>query len=83
VDGTPVKNDVAKVGDRGIARGIIWRYGQMGAWQSLTYLMGTQNAIMSAMDDPEWVHYAEQSLVDKQLKTIDMMIGEAPTALRR
>lgn len=78
VDGTGVKNDVAKVGDRGIVRGIIWCYGQMGAWQSFTCLTGTQDAIMWAMDDPEWVHYVEQSLTDKQLKTIEMMPGEVP-----
>lgn len=78
VDGTQVKKDLDKVGDRGIVRGIIWCYGQMGAWQSFTCLVGTEPAIMWAIDDPDWVHYVEQSLVDKQLKTIAMMPGEVP-----
>lgn len=78
VDGTAVRDALDRVGDRGIVRGIIWCYGQMGAWQSFCTLVDTEPAIMWAMDDPDWVHYVEQSLVDKQLKTIEMMSGEAP-----
>lgn len=78
VDGTNVKNAVAAVGDRGIVRGIIFCYGQMGAWQSFACLVGTEEAIMFAIDDPDWVHYVHQSLVDKQLKAIDLMPGEVP-----
>ncbi|MBI2841863.1 MAG: hypothetical protein HYX78_00530 [Armatimonadetes bacterium] len=59
-------------------RGVIWCYGQMGAWQSFCMLVGTEEAIMYALDDPEWVHYVLQSLVDKQLRTIGMMHGEVP-----
>jgi len=78
IDGSPVKACQERVGDRGIVRGIIWCYGQMGAWQSFCTLVGTQEAIMFAMDEPEWVHHVESRLVAKQLRTIEMMHGEAP-----
>lgn len=78
IRGEQVRRDFECLGDRGIMRGIIWCYGQMGAWQSFTCLVGTEEAIMWAMDDPGWVHYVEQSLVDKQLKVIEMMPAELP-----
>ncbi|MFQ3549031.1 MAG: uroporphyrinogen decarboxylase family protein [Armatimonadota bacterium] len=78
IDGTPVKNLKEQLGDRGIIRGIIWCYGQMGAWQSMCELIGTENAIMTAMDEPDWMNYALQSMVDNQLKTIEMMENEVP-----
>jgi uroporphyrinogen-III decarboxylase len=50
----------------------------MGAWQSFCSLVGTQEAIMFAIDEPDWVHHVEQSLVNKQLKVIEMMGKEVP-----
>ena len=78
VDGSSVKAALEQVGNRGIVRGTIWCHGQMGTWQSFCWLVGTQEAIMFAIDEPEWVHYVEKSLVDKQLKAIEMMGGEVP-----
>ena len=70
-----------RLGDRGILRGGMWGYGQVGAWQSFCCLVGTEEAIMFAMDDPDWVHYVEQSLVDKQIPYVEMMAGEVPLDL--
>lgn len=81
VDGTPIRDMLDRLGDRGIVRGGIWGYGQVGAWQSFCYMVGTQEAIMFAMDDPEWVHHVEQRIVDKQLRYIEMMAGEVPLDL--
>lgn len=75
VDFSALKAVADRVGDKGYIRGGIWAYGQVGAWQSFCCLVGTTNAIYLAMDDPEWVHYVEQSLVDKQLRVIEMMKG--------
>ena len=78
----PVKSDFSaltamaeRVGDKGIIRGGMFGYGQVGAWQSFCCLVGTTSAIYHAIDDPDWVHYVEQSLVDKQLRTIELMKG--------
>lgn len=81
VDGEPVRRVHERLGDRGIVRGSIWGYGQVGAWQSFCYMVGTEEAIMFAMDDPEWVHHVEQRIVDKQLAYIEMMAGEVPLDL--
>ncbi len=78
VDGTPVREARDRVGDRGIVRGCIWCVGQMGAWQSLCTLVDTQEAIMLAMDEPEWVHYAEQAILAKEMKVMAMMENEVP-----
>jgi len=80
LDFTPLYAIRDKVGDNGIMRSCLWGYGQSGPWQSFCYLVGTEQAIYYAVDDPEWVHYCLQSLVDRQLKVIEMMEG-MPTDL--
>lgn len=80
-DGAPVREALDRLGDRGVVRGVLWGYGQSGAWQSFCFLVGTEEAIMFAMDDPEWVHYVEQTLVDRQLKVVQLMDGEVPLDL--
>lgn len=62
-----------KIGDRGIIRTFPYAYGQPGTWQSLTCLLGTENAIMRTFDDPDWVHYALGTICDKAVKTIENM----------
>ena len=81
LDGAPVRQAKERLGDRGILRGGMWGYGQVGAWQSFCCLVGTEEAIMLAMDEPKWVHYVEQSLVAKQIPYIEMMAGEVPLDL--
>jgi len=81
VDGSPVRACLERLGDRGIVRGGLWSYGQVGAWQSFCFMVGTQEAIMFAVDEPEWVHHVEQAIVAKQLKVVEMMAGEVPLDL--
>ncbi|MDR1192260.1 MAG: hypothetical protein LBK60_11470 [Verrucomicrobiales bacterium] len=69
-----------RVGDRGIVRTFTRQYGQPGTWQSLTCLVGVQEAIMKTFDDPEWVHYALQTITDKSVKGIEGM-GKIETDL--
>jgi hypothetical protein len=60
-----------RIGDRGIVRTWNRQYGQPGSWQSLTCLIGVQEAIMKTFDEPEWVHYALKTITDKSLKIIE------------
>ncbi len=72
-DWTPVIKARDKVGDRGIVRTWVNNYGQPGVWQSLTCLIGTEDAIMKTYDDPDWVHYALGVISDKSLRCIENM----------
>lgn len=62
-----------RLGDRGIVRGGPWGYGQVGPWQSFCYMVGTQEAIMFAMDEPEWVHHVEDRFTSKTEHCIRLM----------
>lgn len=49
----------ADFGERGLVRGHICCFdifGQPGCWQDACCLYGTENMIMAAYDDPQWVH---------------------------
>ncbi|MDZ7265012.1 MAG: hypothetical protein ONB16_10535 [candidate division KSB1 bacterium] len=49
----------ADFGERGLVRGHICCFdvfGQPGCWQDACCLYGTEQMIMAAMDDPDWVH---------------------------
>jgi len=81
LDGTPVRQALERVGDRGIVRGGILGFGQVGPWQSFCFMVGTEEAIMYTYDNPEWVHHCEQRILDKQLRYIEMMAGEVPLDL--
>jgi hypothetical protein len=75
LDFTPVITAKDKLGDDGITRCGLWGYGQSGAWQSFCCLVGTEQAIYYAIDEPEWVHYVLKTLTDRQLRVIEMMKG--------
>lgn len=80
IDFTPVINARNKIGDDGIVRTVMWCYGQSGPWQSFCWLVGTEQAIFCAIDEPGWVHYVLQTLLDRQLKVVELMKG-LPTDL--
>ena len=82
VDYSGIEKDKARLGDKGIMRtlGINYFYGQISPWQCLCVLMGTEPAIMAAMDDPKWVHYALEILLEKALVVIERSKG-CPTDL--
>lgn len=72
-DWSPVRDAKARVGRHGIVRGVVHGYGQCSPWQDFCCLMDTQDAIYAAMDKPEWVHHALSSILDKRLRTIEVM----------
>ncbi|MFA7345863.1 MAG: uroporphyrinogen decarboxylase family protein [Terrimicrobiaceae bacterium] len=45
-----------RTGDAGIVRGFVSAWGQPGVWQDFVELVGTQDAIMFAIDEPDRVH---------------------------
>lgn len=68
---TPVHNDLKRLGNRGITRGGIFGFGQGSPWQDLSNcMMGTEAAIYMAMDDPDWMHYALNVLLEKKMQVI-------------
>jgi len=73
VDWTPVREAKMRVGNKGIVRSYFCNYGQPGIWQSITELMGVENAIMRAIDDPDFIHNAAKVITEKSLKTIEAM----------
>jgi uroporphyrinogen decarboxylase len=68
------KANVAKMydelGDAGILRGSIWG-DQAGCWQHACCLMDTQQLIMEAIDNPDWVHHFLEILLKKKLRFIE------------
>lgn len=72
VDWTPVIEAKKKIGDRGIVRAGFFDFGQGSPWQSFSnYMFGTEESIMATYDNPEWMHYVMNSLLDKKLKVIE------------
>jgi hypothetical protein len=46
-----------RTGDLGIVRHVVCPFAQPGSWQEFCELAGTQEAIMYAMEEPEFVHF--------------------------
>ncbi len=63
-----------RVGDAGIFRGTVWGH-QPGCWQQACFLMGEQELIYEAMDEPEFVHSFLQALLEKKLRFIEESIA--------
>jgi uroporphyrinogen decarboxylase len=70
-DSTPVWEAKEKIGDRGIVRGHAYGFGQGSPWQDLCILMGTQEAIMAAMDEPAFIHRALEVILEKRLRWLE------------
>ncbi len=75
----PAVNNVAcAFGERGIVRGHICCFdvfGQPGCWQDAACLVGPQNLIMAAHDDPAWVHELLGILQRRKLQFIESLAG--------
>jgi uroporphyrinogen-III decarboxylase len=72
-DWTNVTEIKKRIGDSGITRGHNYNFGQPGVWQSYTCLVGTENAILAAMDEPEYVHHVLSTLTKKSVRSIEML----------
>jgi uroporphyrinogen-III decarboxylase len=66
-DFTPIREAHERVGDRGIVRTFPFSPGQGSPWQSFCTLMGTEESIYLAMDEPEFMHAALQAILEKTL----------------
>lgn len=73
-DVTPVKQTKDKLGDRGIIRSHPWG-GNGNPWMSFCMLFGTQEAIMLAIDKPDFVHHALEEMLKKGLHANDLWEG--------
>jgi uroporphyrinogen-III decarboxylase len=78
----PVAADLSKIqeardrlGDRGIVRSHPFSAGQGSPWQSFCVLAGTQEAILMAMDTPEFVHHALGEILKKTLRVTELWQG--------
>jgi len=57
-DGFAINEAADKFGDRGLIRGHIAcfdGFGQPGCWQDFSCLYGSENLIIAALEDPQWV----------------------------
>ena len=67
------KEEISKIydsiGDAGVHRGYAWG-DQCGCWQNADFLYGTEKLIYAAIDDPDWVHYFLNILLEKKLQYI-------------
>ena len=64
-----------KLGDKGIIRSHPFHFGQGSPWQSLCCLMGMQETIMAAIDEPQWIHYMLKSILEKVLEAAELWEG--------
>lgn len=72
VDWTPVIEAKNRIGKHGIVRGGYYHFGQGSPWQSFAYRFGTQEIIMAAIDEPDWLHYVLKTLQEKKLRVIEL-----------
>lgn len=75
VDFSPIQHARDKVGDRGIVRSFPFSPGQGSPWQSFCTMIGTEPAIMMAMDEPDQLHYILEQIVQKTLRVVEKSQG--------
>lgn len=59
-----------RLGDDGILRGFVWHLAQPGPWQDFCELVGTQQAIFWAVDEPEVVHHFLQEMTSRKVRYV-------------
>jgi hypothetical protein len=74
-DFAPIQEVKDRLGDRGIIRSHPYSPGQGSPWQSFCTLVGTQQAIMMAMDAPDFLHDALNAILQRTLKVTEMWRG--------
>ena len=81
----PVKADLApvqeardKLGDRGIVRSHPYYPGQGSPWQAMCILLGTEESIFMAMDEPEQTHDLLEAIFQKSFRAHELWAG-SPT----
>ena len=59
-----------RTGDTGIVRGFVAHAAQPGPWQDFCELVGTQAAIMWAMDEPAFVHHFLDTITRRKVEYV-------------
>lgn len=59
-----------RTGDLGIVRGFVSHAAQPGPWQDFCELVGTQAAILWAVDDPQFVHHFLDTLTRRKVEYV-------------
>jgi uroporphyrinogen decarboxylase len=75
VDFSDIQREKDRLKDKGIIRSHPWSPGQGSPWQSFCVLVGTEPAIMMAMDTPDFVHHALGAILERTLKVTEMWKG--------
>ncbi len=73
-----INKEAEEYGNRGLFRGFIpcfEGFGQPGCWQDASCLFGTENLIMAALTDPQWVHLFLSLLRDRKKIYIESLRG--------
>jgi uroporphyrinogen-III decarboxylase len=74
-DFTKIQAARDKLGDKGIVRSHPFSPGQGSPWQSFCFNVGTEKAIMLTYDQPEFVHHALQSILQKTIRVTELWKG--------
>jgi len=72
VDWNPIIEAKNRIGERGIVRSSFFGFGQGSPWQSLCTMMDIQEAILKTFDNPEWMHHALETMLEKKLRVIEL-----------
>ncbi len=64
-----------KLGDKGIIRCGAFSPGQGSPWQSFCTMIGTEEAIMMAMDNPDYLHHVLDEILKKTLRVTELWKG--------
>ncbi|MCL5995099.1 MAG: hypothetical protein M1546_03465 [Chloroflexi bacterium] len=75
IDFKPIQDVKDRLGDKGIIRSHPFSPGQGSPWQSFCTLVGTQPAIMMAVDQSDFVHDALNAILQKTLCVTEMWKG--------
>ena len=77
---TPVLEAKKRIGEKGIVRSAISFMRQGSPWQSFAVLYPIEDAILATYDNPDWVHFALDSILQKSLRMIERA-GKIPLDL--
>lgn len=75
IDFSPIQKVKDRLGDKGIIRSHPFSPGQGSPWQSFCTMMDTERAIMMAVDQPDFLHYALDAILQKTLCVLEMWKG--------
>lgn len=75
IDVSGVAKDSQRLGEKGIIRCRPHYFNQGSPWQCYCTMAGTQEAIMTAVDEPDYLHACLDTLLKRSLRVIGMWDG--------